>query len=176
MSWIVNSKRVAWYRSMELTVFYMKFMVWKWKYIRSLGSDRWIQISRIISLFLIIAFLQCVPAHAAPEIWKVLLAEAASEGYDGMYAVACVIRNRGGDLRGFCGAKRKDLDGFCERQGRKYIDMAKDIERRVFTENAPDSTDGATHFENIEKYGVPYWAKGMTVTAKIGFHTFFRKS
>jgi len=103
------------------------------------------------------------------------MAEAVSEGYSGMYAVACVIRNRGGDLRGFCGGKRKDLDDFCKRQGQRYILQAKKIERLVFEEDACDTTGGATHFENLEAYGVPYWAKGMTITAKIGDHTFFKE-
>lgn len=32
--------------------------------------------------------------------WQVIMAEAVSEGEIGMYAVACVIRNRGGKLNG----------------------------------------------------------------------------
>ena len=102
------------------------------------------------------------------------MAEAVSEGYSGLYAVACVIRNRGGDLNGFYGAKRKDLDEFCIRQGETYISQAKEIQDRVFTQGACDNTGGATHYENIEKFGTPYWAKGMTRTVKIGSHTFFK--
>lgn len=107
--------------------------------------------------------------------WKVIMAEAVGEGYDGMYAIACVIRNRGGDLSGFAGAKRKDLDGFCQRQGVRYISLAKTIERAVFEDNARDTTGGATHFENVEVFGQPYWAKSMKVTCKIGRHTFYKR-
>ena len=110
------------------------------------------------------------------QYWKVIMAEAVSEGYGGMYAVACVIRNRGGALKGFCGAKRKNLDQFCRKQGQKYIQLAKMIEQQVFQMNAEDITNGATHFENVEKFGKPYWAEHMIVTAKIGNHTFFKKS
>ena len=106
--------------------------------------------------------------------WQVIMAEAVSEGYDGMYAVACVIRNRKGSLDGFYGARRKDLVVFCEKQGKKYIMEAKRIERYVFHENSFDTTGGATHFENIEVFGVPYWAKKMRVTSKIGRHTFYK--
>ena len=109
-------------------------------------------------------------------IWKVLMAEAVSEGYDGMYAVACVIRNRGGGLHGFCGAKRKDLTAFCNRQGKRVISLSRKIERLVFELDGPDTTGGATHFENVEAFGTPYWAKDMIVTVKIGQHTFFRSA
>ncbi len=116
-----------------------------------------------------------VLSYPDTPIWKVIMAEAVSEGYEGMYAVACVIRNRGGDLHGFCGAKRKDLSVFCNRQGRRAISQARKIEERVFEFYGPDTTKGATHFENIEAFGVPYWAKSMTITTKIGRHTFYKR-
>lgn len=108
--------------------------------------------------------------------WKVIMAEAVSEGYEGMYAVACVIRNRGGDLRGFMGAKRPDLDDFVKRQGQGFICMAKEIQKEVFERNGPDITQGATHFENIRRFSMPYWAEEMIVTCKINKHTFFKES
>jgi len=110
------------------------------------------------------------------QYWKVLMAEAVSEGYEGMYAVACVIRNRGGRLNGFCGANREDLDGFCIKQGKQYISIAKTVERHVFIEDGWDVTFGASHFENIEKFGEPCWTKGMISTAKIGNHTFYKEA
>lgn len=127
------------------------------------------------SLTLILLLLSLMTGVSHAEIWQVLMAEAVSEGYDGMYAVACVIRNRGGDLHGFCGAKRKDLASFCSRQGRKAMCDARKIEKSVFELGGVDTTFGATHFENIEAFGTPYWAKGMVVTVKIGKHTFFKK-
>lgn len=113
-------------------------------------------------------------ASETPAIWKVLLAEAANQGEIGLYAIACVIRNRGG-INGFAGAYRKDLDVFCNRQGERYIKMAKRIEVIVFKNNGKDITGGATHFENIQKFGIPYWAKKMDRVAIIGNHTFYRE-
>ncbi len=127
-----------------------------------------------LSLLAFFLFSSLAFVENDPAIWKVLMAEAVSEGEAGMYAVACVIRNRGGDLDGFYGGKRKDLDDFCKRNGSRYILQAKVIARRVFEESTPDSTGGATHFENVERFGIPYWAREMTVTAKIGRHTFFK--
>ena len=130
----------------------------------------------LILLFVITFILLCslVRADEIP-VWKILMAEAVSEGYEGMYAVACVIRNRGGDLSGFLGAKRKDLDDFCKRQGQYYINLAQEIERCVFEENSPSNIGNATHFEAIEIYGEPWWAKDMIVTCKIGEHTFYEE-
>jgi len=127
-------------------------------------------LSYLLFLSIPISFVEC----SEPPIWKVLLAEAANQSYEGMYAVACVIRNRGG-IDGFYGAKRKDLNEFCNRQGERLISLAKTIERRVFEEGAADITSGSTHFENIERFGTPYWAKTMEKTVKIKNHTFWRQ-
>lgn len=132
---------------------------------------RWFLIVLILAIMLLSVAI--VVKAEEPAIWKVLMAEAVSEGYDGMYAVACVIRNRGGDLNGFYGGERKDLDDFCKRQGQRYILQAQEIERLVFKENAPSNVGNATHFEAIEKYGIPYWAKDMKVVYKVGEHTFY---
>lgn len=110
-----------------------------------------------------------------PAIWKVLLAEAASEGEIGMRAVCHVIKNRKGNLQGFYGAKRPDLEAFCDRQGKFYIDMAKRIEKEVFESGDPDITCGATHFENVIEYGVPSWAEDMSIVAMIGRHVFYKE-
>lgn len=93
-----------------------------------------------------------------------------------MYAVACCVRNRlnTGLNTGLCGLKRKDLDKFVNRQPKKYHDIAKQIVKKVFEEGSPDITGGGTHYEAVEKYGLPRWAKGMVRTVKIGEHTFFR--
>lgn len=130
-----------------------------------------------LACFLLFAAVLTLPsvAHAQPAVWKVLLAEADNQGYEGMYAVACVIRNRSGDLSGFCGAKRWDLDAFCRRQGNKLIATAKDIEHRVLKANGPDTTNGATHFENVRAYGMPEWARNMRVVKRIKDHTFFKQ-
>jgi hypothetical protein len=111
------------------------------------------------------------------DLWKGLIAEAVGEGYRGMYAVACVYRNRirEGLPLGCVGLKRKDLESFVAKQGKKYEIMAKQIIEEVFEKNGKDITNGATHYENIERFGIPYWAKEMEVTCKIGNHTFYRE-
>lgn len=140
------------------------------------------RISLILTIVVLLIVVYCVKTDRKAEpaqtaYWKVLLAEAASEGEIGMRAVACVIRNRGGGLKGLYGAQRKDLDKFCQRQGPHFISAAKRIAREVFEEDAPDITDGATLFENIERFGFPKdWDRSKVVqTCKIKRHTFFRE-
>ncbi len=61
-----------------------------------------------------------------------------------------------------------------------------DFEQRVFNKIAqvadglvggqvPDVTNGATHFENLTKYPMPYWAKDMDAVKRIGTDTYFKE-
>lgn len=134
----------------------------------------------LVVLFMLFFVSTCfadINANYPKDLWKGVIGEAVSEGYDGMYAVACVYRNR---LKqnislGCVAMKRTDLDKFISMQGEKYEVAAKKIIKKVFIENGPDITYGATHYENVEKFGLPYWAVKMEVTAKIGSHTFFKE-
>ena len=110
------------------------------------------------------------------NLWQGLIAEATSDGYDGMYAVACCVRNRlerGMDI-GLCGIKRKDLNEFCKREGKERERQAKEIVDLVFNKNSKDVTLGATFFENVEKYGLQKWLTNQGFTTKIGEHSFYR--
>ncbi|QGH73015.1 MAG: cell wall hydrolase [Siphoviridae sp. ctCJE6] len=129
----------------------------------------------------VILFSCVLMAHAESvqpphNLWKGLIAEAVSEGPEGMVAVCLVYRNRlqAGMRMGCSGLKRRDLDQFVARQGSRYERMAKDIVARVFSGRERDVTMGATHYENITAFGMPWWAKSMRITARIGSHTFFK--
>lgn len=106
------------------------------------------------------------------KVEQTLVAEAASEGYLGMLGVAEVMRERGWSLRPFCASRRKDLAQFVARQGAKVRQQAH---QAVEAAKAGSRTvKGSTHYENIEAFGVPSWAKGQPVVAKVGHHTFYR--
>jgi hypothetical protein len=111
------------------------------------------------------------------QLWKGIVAEAVDDGRAGMYAVACVVRNRvnKGLPLGLVAMKRRDLKKFCCNQSEYKIVIAKEVVHQVFEHKGEDITGGATHFENIQKYGKPQWAYGMKKTVKIGCHTFYRK-
>lgn len=145
---------------------------------RDLRRDRtlfWIS----LVLFLLAAIL-CVSATAfaatrEPDwalIEKTLVAEAASEGYDGMLAVAEVMRARDWSLKPFCASRRKDLAAFVARQPKSCRDAAH---RALEAARAGSRTvNGATHYENVEAFGTPDWARGKEPVAKVGRHTFWR--
>ncbi len=129
------------------------------------------------AMTLVILISLTINAEAETPKWQIIMGEAVSEGERGMYAVACVMRNRlkaYGHSKGFSSIYRANLDDWCLKQG-LWVERAKRVERRVFEENAPDITFGATHFENIEAFGTPYWAKSMVKTIKIKSHTFYKE-
>ena len=143
-------------------------------------SNRWwAETAGIIILVLAIIVISLLAVQKAEGaelnlIEKTIIAEAVSEGYEGMYAVACVIRNRNGNLKGFVGSRRSDLDAFVKRQGEKYSRMAQKIYKEVFEENKPDITNGATHFESSD-FPDAWWVWSMTETVSIGKHTFWKR-
>jgi spore germination cell wall hydrolase CwlJ-like protein len=102
----------------------------------------------------------------------VVLAEAANQGEEGLYAVACVVRNRGYQINGFSAARRTDLRAFALRQPAQVQRWAADAIARVRRGGA-DVTGGATHYENVRAFGTPRWARGRTPTARIGDHVFW---
>lgn len=137
-----------------------------------------------ITLFLIAFLLMATSVFAAEteydiplNLWKGLIGEAVSDGYIGMEAVACCVRNRLDKNMsiGLVALKRGRLNGFVRRQGKKYEIMAKDIVQKVFYENSPDITGGATNYENVKVFGYPKWARDMILTEKIGDHWFFKE-
>ena len=110
-----------------------------------------------------------------PDLWKGLIAEATGDGYDGMYGVACCVRNR---LKkrmnhGLCGLKRKDLDEFIKKEGKKREEQAKEIIKKVFEQESKDTTKNADHFESI-RYKRPSWSYSMQKTCQIGEHIFYK--
>ena len=103
---------------------------------------------------------------------SVLISEAGDQGFGGMLGVAEVLRNRSWRLSGFCGLRRRDLDDYLDRTPRSVFRLA----RRAIGQarRGSNTVSGATHFENVEDFGIPVWAKDKKVVARIGNHTFFR--
>ena len=135
-------------------------------------------IGLIIIGIIILSFINTALAGTnINEIWKSVLVEARGEGKVGMYAVACVFRNRlnanmdlGSSLK-----NKKRIRTIIKEEGKQGELIAKEVIQEVFIENGIDITFGATHFENIEEFGIPYWYYDMNKTCKIGNHTFFRE-
>lgn len=98
---------------------------------------------------------------------RAVIGEASGEGYAGMLAVSCALRNRG-TLKGVYGFNAAHVD----REPAWVWDMAQ----KAWNESAShDVTNGATNWHNLGREGENYWTKTMTKTATIGQHVFYKK-
>jgi len=91
------------------------------------------------------------------------------EGLDEMTAIAEVIRRRG-STKGVYGCTAQFDDEMPYMRAKGIISLALRAVERSRTSNLSGL---ATHFENLD-FGIPKWASGMEVTAKIGKTTFFK--
>lgn len=125
---------------------------------------------RIAFFCVLSVFLSVIPAKADisdEQAIKAVLGEARGEGFEGMYAVACAIRNRG-TLRGVYGkdASMPDVTPeLWQKASKAWYD----------SEDGEDPTFGATHWHNVEREGENYWTRKLTRTYKVGSHTFFKE-
>lgn len=129
------------------------------------------------AVFLIVVLLVsgCNEAFAdIPEdkAVKAIIGEAENQGYDGMKAVACVMRTRG-SLKGIYGYNAPRV------KAHKY---SEDTEAKAIVawETSADPLEcrymqGSTHWENVKAFGEPYWADSMTKTVLIKDHQFYRE-
>ena len=99
---------------------------------------------------------------------RVLIGEAGNQGEHGMICVAEVLRHRG-STKGFYGLKAKHVDS----QPAWVWEQARRAWRKSATTNF---TSQASHFENVEAFGIPSWARGMRIVYKYKAHTFYKKS
>lgn len=106
------------------------------------------------------------------KVEQTLVAEAGGEGFAGLLAVAEVMRERGWNLRPFCASRRKDLAQFVAKQGAKVRQQAREAIAQARA--GSQTVKGSTHYENIDAFGVPRWAKGKTAIAVVGNHHFYR--
>ncbi len=124
----------------------------------------------LLTAFFIVLLLSSVALSKElpkEQVIRAMIGEASSEGYEGMRAIACAIRNRG-TLRGVYGLKAKHVD----REPKWVWDLARKAYRDSFKE---DVTNGGDHWENIKAFGTPYWVKSMKLVAKIGNHNFYKE-
>lgn len=116
-------------------------------------------------------------------VFRTIIAEAASEGPEGMAAVASVIVNRAKLATAYKIAHNRDhalygdgtLAGAClvPYAFSCWNGKALEIARQALNGLLPDSTNGATHYANLS-LASPEWAKGAKMAAAIGHHTFFK--
>jgi len=108
-----------------------------------------------------------------------IIGEVSGEGganlelkYRAMLACAHAIRNRG-TLKGVYGEHAPHV--------KKEPAWVWKMARRAWVQSAydracgKDITCGATHWENVDRFGKPYWMKDMKVTVTIGSHVYMKR-
>jgi hypothetical protein len=106
------------------------------------------------------------------RIINAIIGEAESEGYYGMLAIACAIRNRG-TLKGVYGEySRRVVD-------KRYSSSTYELAVKAYEESANiDVTDGATVWGNkcdVIKFKKTKWFKKYWLTKIIGNHYFYKE-
>ncbi len=111
---------------------------------------------------------QCLASDIPDDLAiKAIMGEACNQGYQGMLAVACAIRNRD-TLQGVYGVKAKHIY--------KEPKWVWDLARKAWNESSKkDITNGATHWENTKAFGTPYWVKSMKLVYEYKDHKFYRE-
>lgn len=119
---------------------------------------------------LLLGLLLAAHASAAPipddRAVRAIIGEAANQGPRGMLAVAGALRNRG-TLTGVYGEQAR----FIATEPAWVWQAARAAWAASKTN---DITQGATHWENIQAYGTPAWARAMKRTVRVGDHQFFK--
>ena len=123
---------------------------------------------------------------------KMIFAEDAAGGPEAWAAVGHVALNRlktgkfGKSLKGVV----TNMSSAIKTKSPQWLKASKgefnDYEQRVFNKirqvaeglvggQIPDSVGGATHFENLRRFPLPYWAKDMDAVSRVGDHTYFKE-
>jgi hypothetical protein len=125
-----------------------------------------------LAILVVLLFAKPVHAGAIPKTRAVnaIIGEAEGEGYKGMLAVACAIRNRG-TLKGVYGEKSKRVREHL--YGAKiFVQSVRAWEESAYPINC-QFIDGATHWEGTA-FPTPKWAEYMKQTAVVGNQRFYR--
>lgn len=129
-------------------------------------------------LIILIGFFRegCARAELPEELAvKCVLGEYEAGTLRDMTATAEALRNRG-TTQGVYGCKAVSVRGGKYYRGKRRIpDYAVSIARQAWKDaRYSNLTDGGTHWEAVETFGTPYWAKNMVKTGKVGLHTYYK--
>jgi len=103
---------------------------------------------------------------------RAIIGEAENQGYQGMKAVACGIRNRG-TLKGVYGLNAPRV------KKHKYSEQTEAMALVAWeTSSDPDECrflGGARYWENVKAFGKPTWASKMIETYRHKDHVFYKE-
>lgn len=132
----------------------------------------------LAGLMFISSCIHPMPAHSAEHISTrdavhAIIGEAENQGYVGMLAVACAIRNRG-TLKGVYGLHAKRV------VNHKYSVKTEDMAIKAWAEaNIHDITKGATGWGNaddLDQFAQCKWWRNCSITFMYKDHWFYRRA
>ena len=94
-----------------------------------------------------------------------MIGESSNQGYKGMLAVACGIRNRG-TLNGVYGVNAKHVD--------KEPKWVWKLAEKAWKESENNRVHDGGNWENINAFGKPYWADDSKIVYKHKNHVFYK--
>jgi len=97
---------------------------------------------------------------------RAIIGEASNQGYKGMLAVACGIRNRC-TLKGVYGVKAKHID--------REPDWVWKMAEEAWAESSYNLIHEGTHWENVKAFGEPYWVSSMVEVYRHKDHIFYKE-
>ena len=98
---------------------------------------------------------------------RVIVGEAADQGLKGMICIGEVLRLRA-SVKGFYGYKSR---GIKDQPKTVWETAAKAWKESAYT----NYTKGADHFENIHRFGEPWWVKYCVKTYEYKDHVFYKE-
>lgn len=111
-------------------------------------------------------------AYSEKDAINAIIGEAENQGYKGMLAIGCAIRNRG-SLKGVYGHRSKRVKN-CLYSAKTFVDAT-----RAWNESSKkDITNGATGWGNakdIEQFKREGWWHKCIVTVIIKDHIFYKE-
>jgi hypothetical protein len=119
-----------------------------------------------------ILVLSVIPGVYAQKIsdevaQRIILSEGADQGLKGMICIGEVLRHRE-SLAGFYGYN----SNWINKEPKSVWEMAA----KAWKESAHTNyTKGADHFENIHRFGTPWWVKYCVKTYEHKNHVFYRE-
>ena len=116
-----------------------------------------------------LTFISTVHAESIPNdiAMRIIVGEGADQGLKGMICIGEVLRVRA-SIKGFYGYKSNWVNS----EPKSIWEMAaKAWDNSRYT----NYTNGADHFENIHKFGSPWWVKYCVKTFEYKDHVFYKE-
>lgn len=132
-----------------------------------------IQLIGCLGIAMLLVIASCTLSHAngisTYRAVNAIIGEAENQGYTGMLAVACAIRNRG-TLNGVYGEHAPRVIN------RKFSEKTTNMAIKAWAESQlHDITNGATNWENIKAFGCPSWVKACVEVFRYKDHVFYKE-